>query len=54
MEALWEEALGEVDFFLAEGDAPLEGDDTLPERSSDVTDLLALWELSDLSLQTKR
>lgn len=49
-EVLWDEALGEVDFFRAEGEAPLEGDDTLPERSSDVTDRLALWELSDRSL----
>lgn len=39
---LWDEALGEVDFFLAGGEAPREGDDTLPERSSDVTDRLAL------------
>lgn len=49
--ALWDAALGEVDFFLAEGEAPLEGDDTLPERSSDVTERLALWELSDRSLR---
>lgn len=48
---LWDIVLGEVDFFLAAGDWSLEGDDTLPERSSDVTDRLALWELSDLSLR---
>lgn len=47
---LWDETLGEGDFFLVEGDAALEGDDTLPERSSDVIDRLALWELSDRSL----
>lgn len=53
--ALWDEVLGEVDFFLTSGgDVPREGDDTLPERSSDVTDLLALWELSDRSLKTKQ
>lgn len=46
-EVLWD--LGEVDFFRA-GEGPLEGDDTLPERSSDVTDRLALWELSERSL----
>lgn len=49
--ALWEETLGEEDFFLAGGEVPLEGDDTLPERSSDVTARLALWELSDRSLE---
>lgn len=49
-EVLWEDALGEVDFFLGGGEAPLEGDETLPERSSDVTERLALWELSDRSL----
>lgn len=49
---LCDEALGDVDFFLVEGEVPLEGNDTLPERSSDVTDRLALWELSDRSLQT--
>lgn len=48
---LWDEAFGEVDFFLAGGEVPLEGDDTLPERSSDVIDRLALWELSDRSLR---
>lgn len=48
---LWDDALGEVDFFLAAGEVPREGDDTLPERSSDVTDRLALWELSDRSLR---
>lgn len=47
---LWDEALGDVDFFLAGGEVPLKGDDTLPERSSDVTDRFALWELSDRSL----
>lgn len=50
---LWDKALGDVDFFLDTGEVPLEGEDTLPERSSDVTDRLALWELSDRSLQTK-
>lgn len=30
---------------------PRDGRDTLPERSSDVTDRLALWELSDRSLR---
>ena len=50
--ALWDKALGEVDFFLAEGEVPREGDDTLPERSSDVIDRLALCELSDRSLST--
>lgn len=30
---------------------PRDRDDTLPERSSDVTDRLALWELSDRSLR---
>lgn len=34
------------------GDAPLEGD-TLPERSSDVMERLALWELSERSLQRR-
>lgn len=48
---LWEAALGDVDFFLVAGEMSLEGDETLPERSSDVTDLLALWELSDRSLR---
>lgn len=48
---MWDETLGEMDFFLTVGDAPLDGDDTLPERSSDVTDRLALWELSDRSLR---
>lgn len=40
-------------FFLADGDISrsLEGEDTLPERSSDITDRLALWELSDRSLR---
>lgn len=47
---LRDETLGEGDFFLAEGDVALEGDDTLPERSSDVIDRLALCELSDRSL----
>lgn len=43
-------------FFLADGDASrsLEREDTLPERSSDITDRLALWELSDRSLQAPR
>lgn len=43
-------------FFLADGDISrsLEGEDTLPERSSDITDRLALWELSDRSLQEPR
>lgn len=45
--------LGEVDFFLTGGEAPLEGDDVLPERSSDVTARLALWELSERSLKHK-
>lgn len=40
-----------MDFFLVEGEAPREGDDMLPERSSEVTDRLALWELSDRSLK---
>lgn len=48
---LWDEAFGEADFFLVEGEMPRDGDDTLPERSSDVTDRLALWELSDRSLR---
>lgn len=48
---LWDEAFGEGDCFLAGGEVPLEGDDTLPERSSDVNDRLALWELSDRSLR---
>lgn len=45
--------LGELDFFRTAGggEGSLEGD-TLPERSSDVTARLALWELSDRSLQT--
>lgn len=47
---LWDETLGEGDFFLVGGDVALEGDDTLPERSSDVIDRLALCELSDRSL----
>jgi len=51
---LWDETLGEADFFLTEGDTPLEGDDTLSERSSDVTTRLALWELSDRSLRTQK
>lgn len=41
-DVLWDETLGEGDFFLAGGDIALEGDDTLPERSSDVIDRLAL------------
>lgn len=51
---LWDEAFGEGDCFLAGGEVPLEGDDTLPERSSDVNDRLALWELSDRSLCSSR
>lgn len=51
-EVLWEDTLGEADFFLAGGEASLEGD-TLPEWSSDVTTRLALWELSERSLQIK-
>lgn len=43
--------MGETDFFLDEGDTPLEGDDTLLDRSSDVCTRLALWELSDRSLK---
>lgn len=44
--------LGELDFFRTAGggEGSLEGD-TLPERSSDVTARLALWELSDRSLR---
>lgn len=49
---LWD-ALGEEDFFLGGGEAPLEGEDTLPECSSEVTAHLALWELSERSLQSK-
>lgn len=51
--ALWD-VLGDVDFFLPAGEAPLEGEDTLPERSSDVMERLALWELSDRSLERTR
>lgn len=43
--------LGEDDLLLAGGDASLEGGERLPERSSDVIERLALWELSDRSLQ---
>ena len=46
----WEDNLGEEDFLRPRGDRSLEGEETLPERSSEVTDLLALWELSDRSL----
>lgn len=38
----WEDTLGEGDFRLLRGDTSLEGEETLPERSSEVTDLLAL------------
>lgn len=43
--------LGEDDLLLAGGDASLEGGERLPERSSDVIERLALWELSDRSLR---
>lgn len=49
---LWD-ALGEEDFFLDGGEAPLEGEDTPPECSSEVTAHLALWELSERSLKSK-
>ncbi|KAG5833482.1 hypothetical protein ANANG_G00276400, partial [Anguilla anguilla] len=35
---------------LGEGDTSLEGEEALPERSSGVTDLFCLWELSERSL----
>lgn len=38
----WEDTLGEGDFRLLRGETSLEGEEMLPERSSDVTDLLAL------------
>lgn len=47
----WVVDLGDEDFLLVWGDTSRPGDDTLPERSSDVTDRLALWELSERSLQ---
>lgn len=41
-----------MDFLLiGGGDISLEGDDTLPERSSEVTERFALWELSERSLR---
>lgn len=43
--------LGDEDFLLVWGDTSRPGDDTLPERSSDVIDRLALWELSERSLK---
>lgn len=43
--------MGDEDFLLVWGDTSRPGDDTLPERSSDVTDRLALWELSERSLR---
>lgn len=52
---MWEKVLGEADFFLLGGGgsgggvAPREGDETLPERSSEVTERLALCELSERS-----
>lgn len=45
--------LGELDFFrVGGGEGTLEGE-ALPERSSDVTARLALWELSERSLRQK-
>lgn len=45
-EVLCDEAFGEMDFFRAAGEVTLAG-----EHSSDVTERLALWELSDRSLR---
>lgn len=49
---MWEKVFGEADFFLLGGGggvAQREGDETLPERSSEVTERLALCELSERS-----
>lgn len=46
--------MGDDDFLLAGGEASLEGGERLPERSSDVNERLALWELSDRSLQVRK
>lgn len=42
--------LGDDDFLLVGGDTSLESGERLRERSSDVMERLALWELSDRSL----
>lgn len=43
--------LGDDDFLLVGGDTSLESGERLRERSSDVIERLALWELSDRSLR---
>lgn len=43
--------MGDDDFLLAGGDASLEGGERLPDRSSEVIERLALWELSERSLR---
>lgn len=47
----WVAGLGDKDFLLIWGEASRPGDDTLSERSSEVTERFALWELSERSLQ---